>query len=133
MADADEWPKHMKKLVDGQIETVYAHTKKEKAAYEELGYVDNINMLEAAHYPRMVYNPKGETAIAENEGHEKALKKDGYGRTPVVAQGSKGSKAPTADPETATRMDALEEQVHGMQDSLNAILDALGSKAKQTA
>ncbi len=131
------WPVHMKKLDEkDQIETAYAHNRKEEQAYAELGYTDNINALTAAHYPRLLYNASGATMKADNEDHEKELGKQGFGRK-AVARSTKPA-AHEVSVKDNSRVDALEETVNGLaetvaaiQEGQKAILDAIkGAKGK---
>ena len=129
------WPVHMKKLVDGKIETAYAHNRKEEQAYVELGYTDDLRTLTATHYPCLLYNAQGGTMKADNEEHEKELGKQGYSRKPVA----KTLKAPAHEVSSKdnSRVEELEETVSGLVDTVKeiqegqkAILDAIKGQSK---
>ncbi len=131
------WPVHMKRLTDGQIETAYAHNRKEEQAYAELGYTDDIRTLSAAHYPRLLYNAAGATMKADNEEHEKELAKQGFGRKVVAKTLKAPAHEATSSKQDDSRVDALEESVSNLSDTVKeiqegqkAILDAIKAQSK---
>lgn len=114
---------------------VYAHNKKQ---HEELladGFTDQYSNYPHRDWPRTVYNASGHAERANNPEHEQELLERGYTRKPVARKIVElpqpkmvGGTAVEAEDKTTGRVDALEEQVGVLQESI----DELKSEAAQT-
>lgn len=136
MGETNDPVRHFKKVVDGKVETKYAHNAKEARALEDAGWTDDTRSLEKIQYPCLVYGKEGSQVECRDEDHWDILKGDGYSKKPVLAKVAVGTGTPESPSTDKGRIDSLEESVAELKQGMKDILDALGggnTKTKKSA
>lgn len=135
-----EWPKPVRKMVDGKIDTKYTHNKKEFEKFTNdpaeggLGYTTSPI---GAEYPKAMSHPDLPDVTVNNEKEEKAKAKQGYNfdhydnklakeHAAKMAQ-AEASKTVSFDPSAQHKIEKLENQLKEQNEKFEKLMEKLGA------
>jgi hypothetical protein len=132
-----EWPVAVRKIVDGKLDTRYAHNDKELAKFTDdpvdggLGYSTQPLTIE---WPKLMSHPALPDVLVANEADEAKAAKRGYNydhfdnaRAQSVKREEQAAQ-PSFDPKAQVRIDLLEKQLEKQSKLIDQLLESQTKK-----
>jgi hypothetical protein len=132
-----EWPVPVRKIVDGKLDTRYAHNPKEldkltgDPAEGGQGYTTQPLAIE---WPKLMTHPSLPDVSVTNEAEQAKAEKRGYNfehfdnaKAQAVAR-EQDAAQPSFDPKAQARIDLQEKQIEKLQQAVAQLLEQVAKK-----